>query len=328
MKIAILDDYQNVARSIADWSVVERDAEITVFNHHLGNLEAAAAVLGEFEIISLMRERTPFPRAMFERLPKLQLLLTSGHFNSAIDMDAARDHGVVVCGTATIGRTTVEQTWALLMTAARNTALEDRIMRTGGWQASLGSTLENMVLGLVGLGRLGSQIAEIAKVFRMQLIAWSANLTAERAAESGARLVSKDELFALSDFITVHVRLSARTRDLITATDLARMKSGAWIVNSARGEIINENDLIAALRNRSIGGAALDVFEVEPLPKDHPFRSLENTVLSPHKGFVTEESYRIFYGETVENIRAWLDGKPTRIIEGNTLNSALKTTSV
>ena len=324
MKIAVLDDYQNVALSMADWSVLEKDAEITVYNHHLGNLETAAEVLKDYEIISLMRERTPFPRAMFEKVPKLRLLLTSGHFNSAIDMAAAQDHGVVVCGTSTIGRTTVELTWALLMTAARNTAVEDRAMRGGEWQVSLGRTLENKTLGLVGLGRLGAQVAEIAQVFRMELIAWSTNLTAERAAECGARLVSKEELFETADFVSVNVRLGERTRNLIAAPELARMKRGAWIVNTSRGEIINEADLIAALEKGVIGGAAMDVFATEPLPVDHPFRRLPNTVLSPHKGFVTEDSYRIFYGETVENIRSWLDGEPIRIIEGNTLNSELK----
>ncbi|MBE0532504.1 MAG: D-2-hydroxyacid dehydrogenase family protein [Rhodospirillales bacterium] len=323
MKIAVLDDYQDVAFSMADWSAVERDAEVTVFDRHLGPIDQVIEAIADFEVVSLMRERTPFPREMFERLPKLKLLLTSGHFNSAIDLEAARDHGVTVCGTDTIGRTTVEQTWALLMAAARNVALEDRAMREGRWQVSLGHTLEGKTLGLVGLGRLGQQVAEIARVFRMNLVAWSANLTAELAAEHGARLVSKEELFTVSDFVGIHLRLSERTRGLIARQDLARMKPSAWIINTARGEIIDQADLIDALERRRIGGAAMDVYEVEPLPVDHPFRKLPNTVLSPHKGFVTEESYRIFYGETVENIRAWMDGKPIRIIENNTLRSSL-----
>lgn len=323
MKIAVLDDYQNVAFSMADWSGVEREAEVRVFHNHLGSIDQVVEAIRDFEVVSLMRERTPFPRELFERLPKLKLLLTSGHFNSAIDVAAARDHGVIVCGTDTIGRTTVEQTWALLMAAARNVALEDRAMREGGWQVSLGHTLEGKTLGLVGLGRLGQQVAEIARVFRMKLVAWSANLTAEHAAEHGARLVSKDELFAVSDFIGIHLRLSERTRGLIAASDLARMKPTAWIVNTARGEIVNQVDLIDALEKRQIGGAAMDVFETEPLPVDHPFRRLPNTVLSPHKGFVTEESYRVFYGQTVENIRAWMDGNPIRIIENNTLRATL-----
>lgn len=323
MKIAVLDDYQNVALTMADWSPVARDAEITVYNRHLGDTAAAAAELEPCDAIVLMRERTPFPRAMFERLPKLGLLCTSGHFNSAIDLAAAQDHGVVVCGTATIGRTTVELTWALLMAAARNVAREDQAMREGGWQVSLGLMLEAKTLGLVGLGRLGQQVAEIARVFRMNLVAWSANLTAERAAEHGARLVSKEDLFSVSDFIGIHLRLSERTRGLIAAADLARMKPAAWIVNTSRGEIIDQADLIDALTKGKIGGAAMDVFDTEPLPVDHPFRGLPNTVLSPHKGFVTEESYRIFYGETVENIRAWMDGRPIRMIENNTLRSTL-----
>jgi len=325
MKIAVLDDYQNVALSMADWSEVERDADVTVFNKHLGSIDRVVEAIRDFEVVSLMRERTPFPRKLFERLPKLKLLLTSGHFNSAIDVAAARDHGVIVCGTDTLGRTTVELTWALLMAAARNVALEDGAMREGHWQVSLGHTLEDKTLGLVGLGRLGQQVAEIARVFRMKLVAWSTNLTAEQATEHGARRVSKDELFSVSDFIGIHLRLSERTRGLIAASDLARMKPTAWIVNTSRGEIVNQGDLIAALENRKIGGAAMDVYETEPLPPDHPFRRLPNTVLSPHKGFVTEESYRVFYGQTVENIRAWMDGKPIRIIEDNTLRATLAT---
>lgn len=324
MKIAVLDDYQHVALSLADWSVVERDAEVVLFHRHLGDLEKAAGALADFDVIALMRERTPFPRALFERLPKLKLLVTSGHFNSAIDVAAAAERGVTVCGTATIGRTTVELTWALLMTAARNTAREDRALREGRWQVALGHTLEGKTMGLVGLGRLGAQVAEIARVFRMNLVAWSEHMTQERAAEHGARMVAKDELFAVSDFVGIHLRLSERTRGLVGAAELARMKRTAWIINTARGEIVDEPALIDALRNRRIGGAAMDVYAVEPLPVDHPFRSLENTVLSPHKGFVTDESYRVFYGETVENIRSWMDGKPIRVIEGNTLQSALK----
>jgi len=323
MKIAVLDDYQDVARSMADWSAVERDAEVTVFNRHLGTIDRVVEAIADFEVVSLMRERTPFPRAMFERLPKLRLLLTSGHFNSAIDLEAARDHGVTVCGTATIGRTTVEQTWALLMAAARNVALEDRAMREGRWQVSLGSSLEGKTLGLVGLGRLGEHVDASARVCRMNLVDWSANLTAELAAEHGTRLVSKDELFTVSDFVGIHLRLSERTRGLIAAPELARMKPSAWIINTARGEIIVQADLIDALEKRRIGGAAMDVYDIEPLPVGHPFRRLTNTVLSPHKGFVTDESYRVFYGETVENIRAWMDGKPIRIIENNTLRSTL-----
>jgi len=318
MKIAILDDYQNAALAMADWSPVAREAEITVYNRHLGDTTAAAPVLEPYDAIVLMRERTPFPRAMFERLPRLRLLCTSGHFNSAIDLAAARDRGVVVCGTAGGGRTTVELTWALLLAAARHIAIEDRAMREGRWQVGLGLALEGKTLGLVGLGRLGQQVAEIARAFRMNVVAWSANLTAERAAEHGARLVSKGALFSASDFISIHLRLGERTRGLIDAADLARMKPSAWIVNTSRGEIINQEDLIDALTNRRIGGAALDVFDTEPLPVDHPLRRLPNTVLSPHKGFVTEESYRVFYGEAVENIRAWMDGRPIRLIETNT----------
>ncbi len=314
MRIAVLDDYQNVARDMADWSAVEGDAEVTVFTDHLGSLDAAAAALQDFEIIAIMRERTPFPRALFERLPRLRLLVTTGARNKAIDLQAAGDHGVTVCGTPSPGRSTVELTWALILAAARNLAAEDRSMRDGGWQTGLGWDLEGKTLGVIGLGRLGSQVAEIGAAFRMEVIAWSPNLTAERAADCGARLVTRDDLFKTADVVTIHMVLSGRTTDLVTATDLARMKPTAWLVNCSRGPIVNERDLIDALRSGAIGGAALDVYDVEPLPADHPLRALDNTVLSPHMGYVTEETYRVFYPGTVEAIRAWLDGDPIRVI--------------
>ena len=314
MRIAVLDDYQNVARAMADWSPVEKDAPVTVFDTHLGSTEEAAKALEGFEIIAAMRERTQFPRAMFDRLPNLKLLVTTGARNAAIDLEAARDHGVTVCGTTSPGRATVELTWALILAAARNVVAEDRSMRGGGWQTALGSDLQGRSLGVIGLGRLGSQVAEIAKACRMEVIAWSPNLTTERAGACGARLAAKDELFAAADFVTIHMVLSARTTDLVTASDLGRMKPTAWLVNCSRGPIVNERDLIRALEARTIGGAALDVYAVEPLPADHPFRVLDNTILSPHKGYVTEETYRVFYSGTVEAIRAWLDGNPIRVI--------------
>ena len=314
MRIAVLDDYQKVARAMADWSAVERDAEVTVFNKYLGDLEAGATALRDFQVIAIMRERTPFPRALFERLPNLKLLVTTGARNRAIDLGAASDHGVMVCGTPSPGRATVEMTWALILAAARNLVVEERSMRSGGWQTALGFGLEGKTLGVIGLGRLGSQVAEIAKAFRMDVVAWSPNLTAERASECGVRLASKQELLASADIVTIHMVLSAGTTNLISADDLGRMKRTAWLVNCSRGPIVNEGDLISALESRTIAGAALDVYDVEPLPPGHPFRSLDNTILSPHKGYVTEETYRVFYEGTVEAIRAWLDGTPIRVL--------------
>ena len=314
MQIAVLDDYQNVARTMADWSVVESDAEVTVFNDPLGDLEQVAAALDAFEIIAIMRERTRFPRALFERLPNLRLLVTTGMRNKSIDLEAARDHGVTVCGTPSPGRATVELTWALILAAARHLVAEERSMRAGGWQTALGFDLQEKVLGIIGLGRLGSQVAEIAKAFRMDVVAWSPNLTAERAAECGATLVTKDDLLATADIVTIHMVLSEATTDLLTTADLDRMKRTAWLVNCSRGPIVNEGDLIRCLESGRIAGAALDVFNEEPLPADHPFRRLGNTILSPHKGYVTEETYRAFYEGTVEAIRAWLDGEPIRVM--------------
>jgi phosphoglycerate dehydrogenase-like enzyme len=315
MKLAILDDYQSVALELADWSVLGDRAEITVFNRHLGGLDAVAAAIGDFEIVCIMRERTPFPRPLFERLPKLRLLVTTGARNAAIDLEAAAAQGVTVCGTEWLSRTTAEHAWALILAAARNLAADDRRMREGGWQGGrLGFDLAGKTLGVIGLGRLGAQVAEFGRVFRMPVIAWSQNLTAERAREQGAEPVTKEELLARADVITIHLRLSERTRDLIAAPELAAMKPSAWLVNTSRGPIVNEAALIDALTRRAIAGAALDVFDQEPLPADHPLRRLDNTVLTPHTGYVTRETYRMFYTETLEAVRAWLDGRPIRVI--------------
>jgi phosphoglycerate dehydrogenase-like enzyme len=314
MRLAVLDDYQNVALSLADWSVLQGEAEITVFNRYLGGLEEVAEALQGFQIIAAMRERTPFPRALFERLPELRLLVTTGARNASIDVAAARDHGVVVCGTSLKSRSTAELTWGLILAAARHIAFEDRMMRAGHWQTTVGFGLAGRTLGIMGLGHQGAIVAEIGRAFRMRLIAWSQNLTAARAAECGAELVDKDELMARSDVLTIHLKLGPRSSNLIGAADLARMKPTAWLVNTSRGPIVNQADLIAALQARTIAGAAMDVYDTEPLPADHPLRHLPNTVLSPHVGYVTEENYRGFYRETVEDIRAWLDGKPVRVI--------------
>jgi phosphoglycerate dehydrogenase-like enzyme len=314
MKLAILDDYQGVALKTADWRVLGDTVAITVFDHHLKGADRVAAALADFEIVCAMRERTPFPRALFESLPKLRLLVTTGARNDAIDLEAAADQSVTVCGTSSTARSTVEHTWALILAAARNLALEDRRMREGRWQATIGFELAGRTLGIIGLGRLGSQVAEIGRAFQMHVLAWSQNLTVEKARAAGADLVSKEELLGRADVVTIHLRLSGRTRDLIRTPDLAAMKPTAWLVNTSRGPIVNEADLIDTLERRVIAGAALDVYDEEPLRADHPLRRLENTVLSPHLGYVTHDTYRVFYAGVVEAIRGWLDGNPVRVL--------------
>ncbi len=314
-KLAILDDYQRVALEMADWSSLPGEVDITVFDDNLADLDAVAARLAPFQVLAVMRERTPFPRALFEKLPNLKLLVTTGMRNGAIDMRAAAEHGVTVCGTGGQSAATVEMIWALIQAAVRNLPQEDRATRAGNWQTGVGKTLAGRTLGLVGLGRLGARTAAIANVFDMRVIAWSQNLTAERARECGAELVSKADLFRQSDIVSIHLILSKRSRGLIGADDLALMKPDAYLVNTSRGPIVDEAALLAVLRGGRIAGAALDVYDVEPLPKDHPLLALENTVLSPHMGYVTEENLRQFYEETVEDISAWLNGQPIRILE-------------
>lgn len=316
MRVAVIDDYQNVAMDMADWEPVTRDCEVIVFHDHLADEDAVAERLRDFEVVVIMRERTPFPRSQFEKLPNLKLLVTSGMRNLAIDVAAARELGVTVCGTPSAGTSTAELTWGLLLGLARRIPQEDRATRLGAWQRTLGPGLEGKTLGVIGLGRIGSQIAEIGNAFRMNVIAWSPNLTAERAAEFGAELVDgKETLLSRSDFVTLHVILSARSRGMIGAAELALMKPTACLVNTSRGPLVDESALIAALENDTIAGAALDVFDVEPLPLDHPFRRLENTVITPHLGYVSSDLYRIFFGVGVENIRAWLDGNPINELE-------------
>lgn len=315
-RCAVIDDYQRCARGMADWSVLAGEVEIEVFDTHIGGEDAVARALGGFEIVCAMRERTPFPRSQLEMLPKLELLLTSGMRNLAIDVGAARERGVVVCGTPSLGYPTAELTWGLILAAVRSLPLEDRAVRDGRWQRTVGTGLRGKTLGVIGLGRLGGQVAAIGKAFGMEVAAWSANLTEARCAEVGIRLAAgKRALLAESDVVTIHLLLSARTRGLISAADLAAMKPTAWLVNTSRGPIVDETALIGALERRAIAGAALDVFDVEPLPADHPFRRLDNTVVSPHLGYVTAENYRGFYGGAVENIRAWLAGAPIRVLE-------------
>ncbi len=313
-KLAILDDYQGVALEMADWSTLPNDIKITVFRDTLADVDAVAERLTPFEILAAMRERTPFPRPLFEKLPNLKLLVTTGMRNGAIDMKAAADHGVTVCGTAGNTESTVEMIWALIQAVVRRLPQQDKAAREGKWQTGVGWTLAGRTIGLVGLGRLGARTAAIANFFNMRVISWSENLTAERALECGAELVSRAELFSQSDVVSIHLLLSRRTRGLITADDLALMKPDAYLVNTSRGPIIDEKALIDFLRAGRIGGAALDVFDQEPLSKDHPFLGLDNTIISPHMAYVTEENLAAFYLETVEDITAWLNGDPIRVL--------------
>jgi phosphoglycerate dehydrogenase-like enzyme len=309
-RIAVLDDYQRVARRFADWSRLD-DHEVTFFHEPL---DEPARVLESFDVVCAMRERTPFPAELLERLPHLRLLVTTGQRNASIDLEAAARQGVTICGTEGSWQATTELAFGLMLALARNIPREDAAMRAGGWQTTVGVSLEGKTLGIVGLGRLGSAAARVGAAFGMRLVAWSENLTAERAAACGAELVSKDELFASADFITIHLVLSRRTRGLIGARELGLMKPTAFLVNTSRGPIVDEAALLAALEAGTIGGVGLDVFDREPLPADHPLRSAPNAVLTPHLGYVTQDTYRLFYEQTVENIEAFLAGRPVRVI--------------
>ena len=317
MRVAVLDDYQSVAMEVADWSVLPAGTEVQTFSDHLDDIEAVAERLQDFEIVVAMRERTPFPRELLERLPRLELLITTGSQNAAIDVEAARELGVVVCGTGSLGFATAELTWGLILALARQIPREDRAIREGGWQVALGQGLQGKTLGIIGLGNLGGQVARIGAAFGMEIVAWSQNLTAERAQEAGAELAPLEDLLARSDVITIHLKLSERTRGLIGAPELEAMKQSGYIVNTSRGPIIDEDALVEALEDGAIAGAGLDTFDREPLPLDHPLRRLPNTVLTPHVGYVIEEGYRGYYGDAVEDIAAFLAGSPVRMIEEN-----------
>jgi phosphoglycerate dehydrogenase-like enzyme len=312
LRVAILDDYQGVALRLADWQSLHPAAQMQSFIDHIDDLDALAKRLHVFEGLVLMRERTPMPRVLLERLPNLRLVVTAGMRNAAIDLAAASERRVQVCGTDMLPYPTAELTWGLILALLRQIPREDRAIRDGYWQTTLGLGLKGKTLGLLGLGRLGSQVAKIAQAFGMEVIAWSENLTAERAAAAGAQLVDKAALFARADIVSIHVVLSARTRGIVGAAELARMKPTAFLVNTSRGPIVDEAALLDALRRRRLAGAALDVFEPEPLPRDHPLLALDNVVLTPHLGYVTEENYRLIYAQAVEDIRAFLDGTVLR----------------
>lgn len=312
-RCAILDDYQNVALNLADWSRVKKDAEIIVFNEPLGG--KAVETLRDFSILCLMRERTLFDRKTIEALPNLKLLVTSGMRNAAIDLKAAAERNIPVCGTESIGTPTAELVFGLMLELTRKIGFEHARLKAGAaWQSTVGIELAGKTLGILGLGKLGLRVAEIGKAFGMNLIAWSQNLTEEKASAASAKRVSKEELFRQSDFITIHTQLSERTRGVVGAAEFSLMKPGAYLINTSRGPIIEEKALIAALREKKIAGAGIDVYDVEPLVLDHPLRKIESAVITPHLGYVTVEGYSRFYSQMAEDVRAWLDGKPIRLI--------------
>jgi phosphoglycerate dehydrogenase-like enzyme len=315
IKAAILDDYQNVALKLADWSAIGKDVEVKVFNAPLGNADAVIKALQGFAVVNMMRERTPFTRKVIEGLPDLKLLITTGARNNSIDMKAAAERGVTVCGTGGFGNPTAGLAIGLMLELTRHIGFESARMKSGAaWQITIGQDLEGLTLGVLGLGKLGQRVANVARALGMKVIAWSQNLTPEKAKEAGVDYVSKEELFKQADIVTIHVVLSDRSRGLIGAKELGLMKKTAYLVNTSRGPIVDEKALIAALTAKSIAGAGLDVLDTEPLPIEHPLRYLDNVVLTPHLGYVSEQNYRGYYQGVVEDIRGWLDGKPVRVI--------------
>jgi phosphoglycerate dehydrogenase-like enzyme len=306
-KIAVLDDYQGVALESADWSVLRDRAGIAVFQDHLADPDAVIERLLPFDVVCVMRERTPLPRSIIERLPNLKLIASTGPVNASIDIAAAGDHGIAVVHTRYRSDPTIEFTWALILASARNIVTESNAVRAGGWQQTVGTDLHGKTLGILGLGRIGSQVARIGSAFGVNLVAWSQNLTPEVAQAAGATLVSKDRLFEEADILTIHLVLSGRTRALVGSSELARMKPTARLINASRGPIVDEQALISALKNRQIAGAAVDVFDIEPLPPSHPFRTLDNVLATPHLGYVSQGLYQTFYEDTVSNVRKWLD---------------------
>lgn len=315
MKLAILDDYQSAALTSANWSALGNDMEIHVFDKHLGgDQDHIAKTLEPFDILIAMRERTPFPEELIARLPNLKFLVTTGMRNLAIDMEAARARGIDVCGTAMLPYPAAEHAVALIMDLFKKISSENRSMHEGGWQANVSKGLNGKTLGIMGLGKLGTRVARFGKALEMDVIAWSQNLTQESCDEAGVRLVDFETLFKASDVLTIHVILSERTRGLVGAKELGLMKPTAYLVNTSRGPVVEENALIDALKSGAIAGAGLDVYDAEPLPGDHPLRGLDNAVLTGHTGYVIKELYELVYGEAVENVSAWLKGEPVRLL--------------
>ncbi|CAN7662278.1 D-2-hydroxyacid dehydrogenase family protein [Paenibacillus sp. LjRoot56] len=313
LRCAILDDYQQVALTSADWSQIMDKVEITRIDRHIDQIDELVEQIADCEIIIIMRERTPFRAELLARLPKLKLLITTGMRNASVDMTAAASQDIIVCGTGGAGNATAELTWALLLGLARNIVTEHNAVRNGQWQSTVGADLYGKTLGVIGLGNLGTKIAKFGQAFGMDVLAWSQNLTQERADEVGVRLAaSKEELMANSDFVSIHLVLSDRTRGLIRAEDLKRMKQSAFLINTSRAPIVDQAALAEALQGGLIAGAAVDVFEVEPLPKDDIYRSLPNLLTTPHIGYVAKANYEAFYKQVVEDIEAYLSGTPIR----------------
>jgi phosphoglycerate dehydrogenase-like enzyme len=316
VRAAILDDYQNVAMQFADWPAVSKDVEIKVFNKPFASQDEVIKALQGFAIVVGMRERTPFPRKVIEALPDLKLLITTGARNNSFDVKACAERGVTVCGTGAAGSPTTGIAFGLMLELTRRIGFENARLKAGAaWQVTVGRDLEGQTLGILGLGKLGQRSSTVGKAFGMKTIAWSQNLTAEKAQAGGAELVSKEDLFRNADFITIHVVLSDRSRGLVGAKELGLMKKTSYLINTSRGPIVDEKALIVTLQNKAIAGAGLDVFDVEPLPLDHPFRKMDNVVITPHLGYVSEQNYRKYFPDVVEDIRAFLDGKPVRVID-------------
>lgn len=306
IKIAVLDDYQNVARTMADWTAIDQKAAVTIFNDHLASEADVIARLHSFEVVCVMRERTPLTRQILTQLPNLKLIVSTGMRNASIDAVAAADLGIAIKPTRYLGTGAPELTWGLLLAIARQIPTENSNLRANAWQTQIGTDLAGKTIGIIGLGNIGNKIAAIANVFDMKVIAWSENLTAEKASAAGAQLVDKETLFKESDFITIHLVLSDRSRGIVQKSDLELMKPSAYFINTSRGPLVNEQALIAVLQENKIAGAAVDVFDTEPLSANHPFRTLTNVLATPHIGYVTENTYKLFYGDTVLALETWL----------------------
>ena len=322
MDVAILDDYQAVAQQMADWSQLPPGINVQFFHDHIADEDSLVDRLKNFQVVMGMRERTPFPRSVLDRLPELRLLVTAGMGNAVFDIPAATELGIVVTGTGGVGEGPTELTWGLILALARRIPQEDRLTREGNWGTTVGIGLKDKTLGLLGLGHIGSLVGKVGAALGMNIIAWSQNLTPERAAECGATLVNKDTLFKESDVLSVHVQLSDRTRGLVGAKELSLMKPTSYLINISRGPIVDELSLIQALTSGSIAGAGLDTFDIEPLPTNHPLLRLSNTVITPHLGYVTEDGYRVRYTQVVEDIRAFISGESIRVLNPQVLESA------
>ena len=321
MKLAVLDDYQATAKDLGDWSQLPPGTEVEYFHDHIADEDQLVERLKDFDMVMGMRERTPFTRSILSRLPKLRLLMTTGLRNASFDIQAATDLGIPVCGAGGTGEGPTELTWGLIIAMLRHIHEEEQRSREGTWGTTVGVGLKGKTLGLLGLGHIGSLVARVGAAFDMNIIAWSQNMTAERAKECQATLVDKETLFKEADIVSVHLVLSDRSRGLVGAPELALMKPTAYLVNISRGPIVDEKALIDVLERKAIAGAALDTFDVEPLPKDHPLFKTPNTLICPHLGYVTEESYRAFYAGIIENVRAFVSGEPVRVINSDVLTS-------